>query len=302
MNHLINREISCAAINDLSGLGKCSLTVALPVLSACGVETSVLPTAVLSSHTAFPGYIYRDLTPELLPSAEHWARLAREFSGGGAGRFSAVYSGFLSVPEQVEIVEKIAGLLGGGEALLFVDPVMGDGGKLYATITPQMAESMARLCRGAKVITPNLTEAAQLLGRPYREGPMSSGQLEELLGALRALGPEIVVLTGVEQEGGVGAAWSDGGEVKVYARSRVPGVYHGTGDLFAASLLGGLLNGLPLEKACRVSVDFTHAAIEATRAAGGDTRFGPKFERFLGQLARAMDTGSWPEGPKEKAG
>lgn len=286
---MTNREMRCAAVNDLSGLGKCSLTVALPVLSACGVETSVLPTAVLSSHTAFPGYVYRDLTPELLPSAEHWARLMREFGGGGPADFTAVYSGFLSVPEQVEIVEKIAGLLGGAEPALFVDPVMGDGGKLYATITPEMAASMARLCGKAKVITPNLTEAAQLLGRPYDWAAVAPP--EEILTALRALGPEIVVLTGVEQEGKVGAAWTDGRTVKSCVRDRVPGVYHGTGDLFAASLLGGLLNGLPLEEACGVAVDFTHAAIEATCAAGGDTRFGPKFERFLGRLAGAMETG-----------
>ncbi len=288
---MINSEISCAAINDLSGLGKCSLTVALPVLSACGVETSVLPTAVLSTHTAFPGYIYRDLTPELLPSAEHWARLAQEFSGRDQGWFSSVYSGFLSVPEQVEMVEKIVDLLGDQEAMLFVDPVMGDGGRLYATITPPMAGGMARLCRRAKVITPNLTEAAQLLGRPYRAGPIPFPQLEEMLEALHSLGPEIVVLTGVELDGGVGAAWSAKGKASAHVRAKVPGVYHGTGDLFAASLLGGLLNHLDLKEACTVAVDFTHAAIEATRRAGGDTRFGPKFERFLGPLSAAMETG-----------
>ncbi|MCI9256754.1 pyridoxamine kinase [Acutalibacter sp.] len=281
---MIYKPMSCAAIHDLSGVGKCSLTVALPVLSACGVETSAMPTAVLSTHTGgFSGFTYRDLTEDVLPIAEHWKSVGC--------RFSALYSGFLGSAEQTGAVAGIFRMFGGEDVLVFVDPVMGDGGKLYTTITPALAEGMKELCRGADVIAPNLTEAAFLLDAPYVDGPLERPAVEAMLRDLCALGPRWAVLTGVRVEGLLGAACYDSstGAAHFWLKEEIPGSYHGTGDLFSSTLLGGLLNGMDLSEACRTAVDFTHKVIETTRERSADIRFGPKFEVHLPELARIME-------------
>lgn len=283
MNFMVYQEMSCAAIHDVSGVGKCSLTVALPVLSACGVETAVMPTAVLSTHTGgFTGYTFTDMTEEMLPMARHWKAVGC--------KFSALYSGFLGSPTQADILGEIFGLLGDSDTLLCVDPVLGDGGKLYATCTPELAAGMARLCRKAGLIIPNMTEAAYLLGGPYLDGPMTHGQVEEILSGLRNLGPKMAVLTGVRVEGGLGAASMDAaGQVFYHVMEEIPGYYHGTGDLFASTLVGALLNGMDLSEACRTAVEFTHQVIETTREYSKDYKFGPKFEVCLPQLAAKME-------------
>ena len=279
------RELTCAAIHDLSGFGKCSLTVALPVLSACGVEVSALPTAVLSTHTGgFAGYIYRDLTPELLPMAKHWESVG--------ARFKALYSGFLGSGEQIGMVEEIFEMFREPESLILVDPVMGDGGKLYSTYSQEMADGMVRLCRRADVVAPNMTEACHILGLPYDPGPYTREGLESLLRALCGLGPRQAVLTGAWlQKGELGAACFDRetGEMRLSLRPEIPGYFHGTGDLFSSTLLGGLLNGMTLYEACDTAVEFTHRTIVTTAQSGGDTRFGPKFETHLPWLAQLME-------------
>ena len=282
---MVYQEMSCAAVHDLSGVGKCSLTVALPVLSACGVETSVLPTAVLSTHTGgFEGFTYRDLTEDLLPIARHWK------SVGCA--FQALYSGFLGSEAQIGMVEEIFELFRGPDTLIFVDPVMGDGGKLYRTYTPGMADGMVRLCERADIVAPNMTEACHILGRPYSPGPYTKGEIETVLSDLCKLGPRMAVLTGVWfEESRLGTACLDtaSGSAEFFLLSRVEGAYHGTGDLFAASLLGGLCNGMALGEACAVATEFTHRAIGTTRAYSRDVRFGPKFEVHLPWLAARME-------------
>ena len=178
------QKMSCAAIHDLSGVGKCSLTVALPILSACGVETAVMPTAVLSTHTGgFTGYTYRDLTDDMLPMAEHWKKEGCSFD--------AVYSGFLGSPEQIGIVAEIFAMFREKGAFVAVDPVMGDAGKLYATYTKEMADGMGTLCRSADLVMPNFTEACHILGMPYREGPYEETYVREILERLCAMGPKI---------------------------------------------------------------------------------------------------------------
>lgn len=280
------KERSCAAIHDLSGLGKCSLTVALPVLSACGVETSVLPTAVLSTHTGgFTDFICRDLTKELLPMARHWKR--------ENAKFSALYSGFLGSEEQIGMVEEIFELFREPETLVMVDPVMGDGGKLYKTYTPAMADGMGRLCRKADIVVPNLTEACHILGIPYRPDPYTKEEVQKILKELCKLGPRMAVLTGVSFDGEeLGAAYYDRftGQTGWFLKPRIEGLFHGTGDLFASTLLGGLLNGFSLERACALAVEFTHRAIVTTRDYSPDRRFGPKFEIHLGWLAEQFET------------
>ena len=160
----VNNENECkraAAIHDLSGVGKCSLTVILPILSAAGIECAALPTAVLSTHTGgFGEVVCRDLTEDMLPIARHWRR---EHIG-----FDALYSGYLASYQQIGLVRETFGLLRGSRTLVMVDPVMGDDGRLYSLYTPEMARGMADLCACADIIVPNLTEAAILLGRDYR--------------------------------------------------------------------------------------------------------------------------------------
>lgn len=279
------REMNAAAIHDISGVGKCSLTVALPVLSACGVETSVLPTAVLSTHTGgFEGFTYTDLTDEMLPAARHWKQVGCHFS--------ALYTGFLGSAEQIGIVEELFSMFRERDTLILVDPVMGDNGKLYQTYTEEMADGMERLCRKADVVVPNLTEASRILGIPYREGPYTTEYIDGVLRGLCALGPKAAVLTGVWlQEGELGCACMEQGMERgeYILMERIPGYFHGTGDLFGSTLLSGLLNGMDLKKACETATEFTLRCIRTTAEKSKDYRFGPKFEVHLPYLSEKME-------------
>ncbi len=271
-----------AAIHDISCFGKCSLTVALPVISAMGVEVSAIPTAVLSTHTGgFTGYTFRDLTEDILPVVRHWQSLNLHFD--------AIYTGYLGSFEQIDIVREAFRALKGPDTLIAVDPVMADNGKLYAHFPKDFPEGMRKLCAEADVIVPNLTEAALLLGEPYEEGPYDRGTIEGLLKRLSALGPRRVVLTGVWfDDEKLGAASYDR-ETKETAFSlapRIEGYYHGTGDVFASVLVGSLLSGLGLPQAVALAVDFTAASIRRTRDAGTDIRFGVNFEAGLPALAQ----------------
>ena len=278
------RQKKVAAIHDISGFGKCSLTVVLPILSAAGIETSALPTAVLSTHTGGLGKCtYRDLTGDMRDFAAHWKSLDLSFD--------ALYTGFLGSEEQVGIVLDIINDFRTGETLVMVDPAMADNGKLYAACTPQMAHGMKQLCRKADLIVPNLTEAAFLLGEEFYDGPYDRPYIESLLQRLSALGPRMVVLTGVWFSPGLlGAAGldRDTGRVTYAFSPRVEGYYHGTGDIFASALLAGLLNDLRLRDAMQLAVDFTSGSIRRTREAGTDRRYGVNFEaglpRFMEEL------------------
>lgn len=282
---VVYKEMSCLAIHDISGVGKCSLTVALPVLSCCGVETSVMPTAVLSTHTGgFTGFTYRDLTDDLLPMAKHWKQVGCHFQ--------SLYSGFLGSAGQIGLVEEIFDWFREKDTLIMVDPVMGDGGKLYQTYTQEMADGMGRLCRKADIVVPNMTEACHLLEREYDPGPYTREQVEEILHGLCKLGPKMAVLTGVWLKvGSLGTACYDSrtGRMELFLTDRIEGFYHGTGDLFASALLGGLLNGAQLETACEIATEFTWRTIETTFEKSQDHRFGPKFETHLPWLAEKME-------------
>ncbi len=283
----VNNENECkraAAIHDLSGVGKCSLTVILPILSAAGIECAALPTAVLSTHTGgFGEVVCRDLTEDMLPIARHWRR---EHIG-----FDALYSGYLASYQQIGLVRETFGLLRGSRTLVMVDPVMGDDGRLYSLYTPEMARGMADLCACADIIVPNLTEAAILLGRDYRPR-LTPEETEETLRALSRLGPRRVVLTGVHfREGELGAACYDAGidRMEYEAGPAVPGRFHGTGDVFASVLLAGLLHGNSLAGAVRLAVSFTAESIRRTADTGTDPRFGVRFEPGLTGLAERIN-------------
>lgn len=273
-----------AAVHDLSGFGKCSLTVALPILSSAGIETCALPTAILSTHTGgISGFTYRDLTVDMRPFIQHWKSLDIEFD--------ALYSGFLGSFEQLEIVTEFFDIFKRKNNLILVDPVMADNGELYQVFKPEFAIGMQSLCRKADIIVPNLTEAALLLEESYRPGPYTRAYIEGILRRLSMLGPEKVVLTGVYfKEEELGAATYDrkSGSIEFVFTKKIPGFYHGTGDVFASALLSGLLNNFSLNEATRIAVEFTADSIRRTYKAKTDYRFGVNFEQCIPDLLKEL--------------
>ena len=270
-----------AAIHDLSGFGRCSLTMILPVLAAAGMEACPMPTAVLSSHNGFPDRTFCDLTDQLLPAAEQWQRLGLQFD--------AVYSGFLGSAEQIDVVKQIFSILSDEHTLRFVDPVMGDNGHLYSCYSSEMAEKMKQLVSCADLIVPNLTEAALLLGKEPVLNP-SEEQISQLLRGLSALGPKFIVLTGVRRGNRVGAAVYDKQKdwIAYALADSVTGNYHGTGDLFAAVMLAALLRGESPLTAAETAAGFVSRVIRATKEAGTDPQFGVRFEPLLPELMRML--------------
>ena len=271
------------AIHDISCVGKCSLTVALPIISATGLEAPSLPTAVLSTHTGgFTGFTYRDLTEDMIPVLEHWKSLDLQFEG--------VYTGFLGSFEQIDIVGRIIDEVG-KDAMVFVDPVMADNGKLYGIFPENFPEGMRRLCAKADLILPNITEAVLMLGEEYREGPYTKEYVEDLLKKLAAIGPSKVVLTGVYfEDSKLGAAAYDAetGEVCYHFAERIPGYYHGTGDVFSSVAVSCVMNGLSLSRAVEIAVDFTQRSIVRTYEAGTDVKYGVNFEAGVPKLLKDM--------------
>ena len=269
-------------IQDISCVGKCSLTVALPVISAMGVETAILPTAVLSTHTMFSGFTVKDLTDQIVPIAEHWKK--ENFT------FDAIYTGYLGSFEQIEIVSKFFDEFKTGSNLIIVDPVMANNGKLYPAFDEAYAKENAKLCAKADLIVPNLTEASFLTGLPYRT-EYDRQYILDMLDALAKLGPKYVALTGVSfEKGKIGVMGlnSETGETFEYYTDRVPTSYHGTGDIFSSVVVGALTKGLSLPEAFRVACDYTKETIEYTfREKGADT-YGVDFEVTLPQLVSRM--------------
>lgn len=273
-----------AAIHDLSGFGKCSLTVVLPILSAAGIEVSALPTAILSTHTGgITGYTYRDLTEDMRPFMRHWKNLDI--------RFDAIYSGFLGSFEQVDIVKEFFKFFKREDNLILVDPVMADNGELYKIFSTDFAQGMKSLCEKADIIVPNLTEAALLLDEPYQPGPYTRAYIDGLLRKLSKLGPKRVVLTGVyfhEDELGAATYNADKDSVEYILTQRIPGYYHGTGDVFASALLSGLLNNFNLERSTEIAVHFTAESIQRTFKAQTDYRFGVNFEQSIPDFLKEL--------------
>ncbi len=280
----MDRQKRVAAIHDISGFGKCSLTVALPILSAAGVETSVMPTAVLSTHTGgFSGFTYRDLTEDMLPFTAHWKSLNIHFD--------AIYTGFLGSFEQLEIVSKIFDDLKQQDTLILVDPVMADNGNLYSIFPSDFPVGMRKLCTKADILVPNITEACLLTGEQYEEGPYTREFIENLLHKLSEIGPEKIVLTGVffEEEKLGAAVYDKTNESISYVFSdKIPGYYHGTGDVFGSALLSGLMNGFDLNKSTEIAVHFTISSIQKTAKAKTDIRFGVNFEQTIPELLKEL--------------
>ena len=246
-------------IQDISCFGKCSLTAALPLISAMGVETAVIPTAVLSTHTGgFTGYTFRDLTVDIPQIAAHWKRLQLHFDG--------IYTGYLGSIQQVQMTADFIEMFSDANTKVIVDPVMGDAGTRYAGFTPDFDVEMQKLCSKADVIVPNLTEAALLLKIPYAE-VHAEKRIKEILQDLTKLGCQKAVLTGVcydAQHHGAVAYDSETDQYYSAFRKHIPEPMHGTGDIFSSVLSGALVRNASLEQALNIAVNFTADAIEAT--------------------------------------
>lgn len=266
-------------VQDFSCLGKCSLTVALPVLSAMGIECAPLPTALLSAHTAFDGFYSRPLTEEMKAILKHWSDMDLHFDG--------ICSGYLASEEQAELVADLFEKAKTG--LRFVDPVMADQGKLYTGFPPDFPEAMKLLCRRAQVITPNITEACLLTDTPYTECQEET-LIRELLEKLLALGPETAVITGLRTDDshmGVASLQKDG-SCRLHLTEYVPAVFHGTGDLFASVCAGAMILGRSVPEAVALAADYVHHTIRTTMKNPGRRWYGVDFETTLPFLMRQL--------------
>lgn len=269
-------------IQDISCLGKCSLTIALPTLSAMGLETVILPTALLSTHTMFKNYTVKDLTDQLLPIARHWE--------SENVRFDAIYTGYLGSAEEIDIVKEIFSMFRAEDTLVFVDPVMGDNGKLYPAFNMDYASLNADLCAAADLIAPNITEACFMTGVEYRE-TYDETYVTDLLQKLSALGAKVSLLTGVSlSPGKTGVMGYDSRSQTCfrYQNDLVNARYHGTGDLFSSALVGAVLNGATLEAAARIAADYTAHTIRVTLENPEKPWYGVDFERTLPELIRSL--------------
>ena len=265
-------------IQDISCLGKCSLTIALPVISALGAETVILPTAVLSTHTMFKNFTCKDLSDQIGPIAAHWK------SEGVA--FDAIYTGYLGTVEQIDQIKELFRDFRSESNVIIVDPVMADNGKLYPAFDMDYVKKNAELCAEADIIVPNITEAALMTGMEYKE-EYDEAYVKELLAGLNELGAGISVLTGVSLEKGKTGVMGyerETGEYYVYQNRRIDASYHGTGDLFSSTCVGEILKGRDWRDAMRIAADYTAHTIEVTLRNPDKPWYGVDFEATIPEL------------------
>ncbi|MBT9776946.1 pyridoxamine kinase [Clostridium sp. MCC353] len=268
-------------LQDISCVGSCSITVALPVISAMGVECGILPTAVLSTHTMFNTFTCKDLSDQISPISDAWEKEQITFDG--------IYTGYLASAGQCSQICSFFDRFATDQNLVLVDPAMADNGKLYPAFDSSFPAAMAEVCSKADIILPNITEAALLTGMPYEttyDETYIRGLLEKLLG----LGCRTAVLTGVSYEPGkLGVAYlTSEGESFSYFTHRCQQSYHGTGDLYSSVVMGGLMRGLSLEKSVSLAADFVVACIESTAKTEGARWYGAEFEPQIPLLCRML--------------
>lgn len=268
-------------IQDISCVGQCSLTVALPIISACGQETCILPSAVLSTHTmgySFPSI--RDLTPDVPVFQAHWQKENI--------LFDAIYTGYLGSTEQIAYVENILETMVAPNGKTIVDPAMADNGKLYPAFDQAYVDAMKGLVSKAQVVVPNLTEACMLTDSVYQES-YDEAYIMDVVNKLHAMGTPCVVLTGVSYAPGMtGVLISDANGIDYYAHPKIAKSYHGTGDVYASALVGSWLGGKTLNQAARIAADYTCQCIQNT--IGDDNHwYGVKFETAIPYLIRRLE-------------
>lgn len=271
-------------VQDISCVGKCSLTVALPIISAMGTEAAVLPTAVLSTHTMFKGFTFCDLTDEIEPISSHWKKENMDFD--------AVYTGYLGSARQIALTKDLISKFKGEDTLVLVDPAMADGGRMYTGFEKSFALEMATLCSVADIIVPNLTEASFMLGEEYVAEGYDEEYIKDMLKKLTALGCKTAVITGVSFEKdklGVMSYDSESGEYFSYFKERIPESFHGTGDVFASTFLGALMRERSIGDSLKIATDFTVECIKATLGNPQERKYGVNFEEEIPYLVSRMD-------------
>ena len=267
-------------IQDISCVGQCSLTVALPILSACGHETCILPSAVLSTHTAgFSGFTFRDLTDDIPAITAHWKKEGIAFD--------AIYTGYLGSTKQVAYVKEILETMGTSSAVRVVDPAFADNGKLYPIFDDVYVAAMRTLCPAADVLVPNITEACFLADVEYKEN-YDEEYILGLLEALAKLGCSTIVLTGVGYAPDkTGVVVYENGKISYYEHNRIAKGCHGTGDVYASAFVGALMQGKTLFESAKIAADYTVRCIENTQ--GDPTHwYGVKFETALADLMKML--------------
>lgn len=268
-------------LQDISCVGRCSITVALPVISAMGVECGILPTAVLSTHTMFHTFTCKDLSDQIGPISDAWEQEKLTFDG--------IYTGYLASADQCRQVCEFFDRFGTTKNLILVDPAMADNGKLYPAFDASFPEAMTQVCAKADILLPNITEACLLTGMPYRTD-YQEDYIRELMEKLLKLGCKTAVLTGVSYEPdklGVAYLDQDGTSFSYFTR-KCPQSYHGTGDLYSATVLGGLMRGLTLGDSLALAADFVVACIEATATSDNARWYGVEFESQIPVLCEML--------------
>ena len=264
------------SIQDISCVGKCSLTVALPIISAMGLECSIVPTAVLSTHTQFSDFTFRDLTDDMGPIKEHWKK--EDF------KFDAIYTGYLGSKRQIDIVADYFDTFRRDDNVIIMDPAMADNGQLYAGFDEVFAKEMSKLCGKADIILPNISEASLMLGVKYPGEDASIDEVKDLLLKLAKFGPKHAVITGVELEDGKFGFMGYDTEKKEfysYGNEKVDMKSHGTGDVFASTFTGALMNDKSVFEALKIAADFTRAAILNTCNDPDSVDYGVNFENEI---------------------
>ena len=265
-------------VQDISCLGKCSTTIALPVISALGSETVILPTALLSTHSIFENFTCKDLSDQIMPIAKHWQSQDVQFD--------AIYTGYLGTEEEIDMMKELFRMFGGEDTLIIVDPAMGDRGVLYPAFDEAYAKKNTELCAGADIILPNITEASFMTGLPYKE-EYDEAYIKEMLQALNALGAKVSILTGVSlEEGKTGIMGYDREKDSYfsYQNEKVGAQFHGTGDLFASTFVGEVMKGLDWTDAIRIAADYTAHTIEVTMQNPKKSWYGVDFETTIPDL------------------
>ena len=272
-----NRQKKIAAVNDLTGFGRCSLTVQIPIISKLRVQCCPVPTAILSNHTGFDSFYADDYTDHLAAYTAEWKKLGLTFSG--------IATGYLGSERQFGMVRNFIRDFSDEKTVVIVDPVMGDGGRTYASYSDEMCEGMRHLTALADLITPNLTEACILTGRQYHEAPWHREELEAMLHELRAMGPEKIVITGIPQGEFIASICLDGdGAIGLTRQYRVGEQRCGTGDVFASVIAADAVNGVNFAASVKKASAFVKSCILNTIRLGIPSTDGVSFEEVLDSL------------------
>ncbi len=269
------------AVNDISCFGKCSLTTALPILSAAGMEACPLPTALLSTHTGgFDGFTFKRLDDQILPITNHWKRLGLEFD--------AIYSGYLGSYEQIDYVRQIIKDFAREKTTVLIDPVMGDNGRLYTGFDTEFSKGMFELCKCADIIVPNITEASYMLDMPCKQ-IYCKEDIADIFEKFYINGIKKAVITGIPvSEEKISCGILDESNVSFIENTRIEGMYHGTGDVFASALISGYMKGKTLFDAAGLAAWYVYEAILITKERYGMNHYGVDFEDILGEFIQRI--------------